>query len=50
MAVHGGAWNIPDELWPAHQEGCQLAWQAGYDLLEQGATAVEAIACAIRIM
>lgn len=50
MAVHGGAWNIPDELWDAHQDGCRKAYEAGMSLLEKGADALEAVATAIRIL
>ena len=50
FAVHGGAWNIPDELWPAHQDGCATAYRAGAEVLASGGSAVEAVATAIRIM
>ena len=50
MAVHGGAWNIPDELWPAHQEGCKAAYQAGYSILEKGGSAVDAIVAAMCVL
>ena len=50
LAVHGGAWNIPDALWPAHKDGCERAWQAGMKVLEAGGPALDAVAAAIRIM
>jgi len=50
MAVHGGAWNIPDALWPAHEAGCARARAAGMAILEAGGAAVEAVAAAIRVM
>lgn len=50
MAVHGGAWNIPDELWEAHDRGCRAAHAAGQAVLEAGGTAADAVAAAIRIM
>lgn len=50
LAVHGGAWNIPDELWPAHQRGCDSAHRAGMAVLERGGSATEAVTAAIAIM
>ncbi len=50
LAVHGGAWNIPDELWPAHREGCAKAHASGMAVLARGGPAVEAVAAAIRVM
>lgn len=50
MAVHGGAWNIPDDLWAAHQSGCRAAHQAGETILAEGGSAVEAVCAAIRVL
>lgn len=50
FAVHGGAWNIPDELWPAHQEGCRRAHALGLGILEAGGSALEAVVAAIRVL
>ena len=50
LAVHGGAWNIPDELWTDHREGCEAAWQAGMTVLCQGGSALAGIAAAIAMM
>jgi beta-aspartyl-peptidase (threonine type) len=50
LAVHGGAWNIPDHLWPAHQEGCAVAYREGLKVLERGGPATEAVAVAIASM
>lgn len=50
FAVHGGAWNIPDALWPAHQAGCANAYAAGMAVLESGGPATEAVTAAIKIM
>lgn len=50
LAVHGGAWNIPDALWPAHQEGCRRAQAAGEAILAAGGSAVAAVCCAIRVL
>lgn len=50
LAVHGGAWNIPDELWPAHQDGCRRAHAAGSAVLRAGGDAASAVVAAIRVM
>jgi len=50
LAVHGGAWNIPDALWDAHATGCEAAHQAGMAILESGGSALEAVCTAIRVM
>ncbi len=50
LAVHGGAWNIPDELWPAHRRGCTESYRAGSAVLARGGSAVDAVAAAIRIL
>ena len=50
LAIHGGAWNIPDALWPAHQAGVRAAHKAGMAVLEDGGSAVEAITLAIRVL
>lgn len=50
IAIHGGAWNIPNSLWPAHQQGIANAHKLGMEVLERGGSAIEAIAAAIRTM
>ena len=50
LAVHGGAWNIPDDLWQPHYNGCSQAYEAGMAILSSGGSAVEAVTAAIRIM
>lgn len=50
IAVHGGAWNIPADLRPAHEAGCFRAYEAGLAVLKAGGRAGEAVAAAIRIM
>ena len=41
--VHGGAWAIPDEACQAHQQGVERAAAAGWDLLERGASSLDAV-------
>lgn len=50
LAIHGGAWNIPYDLWPAHQRGTQRAYQEGMAVLDQGGNALDAITTAIRVL
>src|SRR3984885_8792883 len=47
LIVHGGAWAIPDDMLEAHEQGVFDALQAGYSLLEQGASAVDAVEAAV---
>ncbi len=50
LIVHGGAWKIPDELWPAHQSGCRRALDAGWAVLDSGGSALEAVVGAVRVL
>lgn len=50
MAVHGGAWAIPDELVAAHLSGCREAAAVGYGLLLAGSSAEDAVEAAVRLM
>jgi beta-aspartyl-peptidase (threonine type) len=50
LAVHGGAWDIPDELVEPHRQGLSNALAAGYALLEKGASAVDAVESAVAVM
>ena len=50
LLVHGGAWSIPDDMLEAHEQGVFDALQAGYSLLEDGASAVDAVEAAVSRM
>lgn len=50
LLVHGGAWDIPDDMVEAHQRGVANALAAGYALLQQGAKALDAIEAAVAIL
>jgi beta-aspartyl-peptidase (threonine type) len=50
LAVHGGAWDIPDDLVEPHRRGVSNALGAGYALLEKGASAVDAVEAAVAAM
>ncbi len=50
LIVHGGAWDIPDDLVEAHKLGCKAALMAGWRTLTAGGHALDAVETAIRIM
>jgi len=50
LVVHGGAWDIPDDLVDAHRHGVQQALKAGWAVLAKGGSSVEAVEIAIRYM
>ncbi|HTW44466.1 MAG TPA: isoaspartyl peptidase/L-asparaginase [Acidobacteriaceae bacterium] len=50
LLVHGGAWAIPDDMLEAHEQGVFDALQAGYSLLERGASAIDAVEAAVARM
>ncbi len=50
LIVHGGAWDIPDDEIEPHQAGCRAAIAAGWQILEQGGSALDAVEAAVRVM
>src|SRR5271167_1641481 len=50
LLVHGGAWAIPDDMVEAHRNGVSNALAIGYALLEDGASAVDAVEAAVTIL
>jgi beta-aspartyl-peptidase (threonine type) len=48
LIVHGGAWDIPDDLLEAHRMGCRVALLAGWSILQGGGHALDAVEAAIR--
>ncbi len=50
LAVHGGAWNVPDGEVEPHRAGVATALVAGWTLLRDGASAVDAVEHAVRIL
>ena len=50
LIVHGGAWNIPEQLHQAHTEGCLTAIQQVYPELEKGLSALDAVEKAVNIL
>jgi beta-aspartyl-peptidase (threonine type) len=47
LAVHGGAWEIPDEELDACREGCRRALERGWAILSAGGSALDACEQAI---
>ena len=50
MIVHGGAWDIPNEVIGACQAGCRRALEAGWAILQRGGAAVDAVEAAIVVL
>src|SRR6201993_2158463 len=50
LLIHGGAWAMPDDSVAAHEAGIANALRTGYGLLEQGASAVDAVEAAVAVM
>jgi beta-aspartyl-peptidase (threonine type) len=50
LIVHGGAWAMPENAIPAHENGIANALAAGYAVLEAGGTAVSAVEAAVVVM
>ncbi len=50
LLVHGGAWDIPADQLEAHTRGVSHAAQAGYNLLRQGASSLDAVEAAVTIL
>ncbi len=50
IVVHGGAWAIPDAACQAHQQGVERAAAAGWELLERGASSLDAVEEAVAVL
>ncbi len=50
LAVHGGAWALPDDMVEAHIRGVRNAISAGWGVLGRGGTALDAVEAAVVIM
>jgi len=50
LMVHGGAWDIPDDMVEAHREGIARALKTGYTMLEKGASSLDAVETAVAIL
>ncbi len=50
LVVHGGAWSIPNDMVNAHIEGVRKAMAAGWQVLERGGAALDAVEAAVVVM
>ena len=50
LAVHGGAWNIPDAEVEAHRRGITRALDEGWRALRHGVNALDAVELCVRIL
>lgn len=50
LVVHGGAWAIPDAEVAAHVTGVHAALEAGWRILAEGGSALDACATAVRVL
>lgn len=50
IIVHGGAWYVPDHQRHLYINGCRQAAAAGWELLQAGAPALDAVEAAVRIL
>ncbi len=50
LLVHGGAWAIPDDMLDAHRDGVSNGLAIGYAMLQDGASAVDAVEAAVTIL
>ena len=48
LALHGGAWNIPDSAVEAHRRGLVKPLTEGFDALRKGASALDVVEIAVR--
>ncbi len=50
LIVHGGAWDIPDEAVDVCKAGCERALVAGWSILNQGGSALDAVEAAVVVL
>jgi L-asparaginase / beta-aspartyl-peptidase len=50
LVVHGGAWDIPDDMVETHLSGVRNASAAGWRVLERGGSALDAVEEAVVLM
>ena len=50
IVIHGGAWNIPDNLEQASRDGVKKAAKAGYQVLVSGGSALDAVTEAVKVL
>jgi beta-aspartyl-peptidase (threonine type) len=50
LAVHGGAWNVPDNALADHEVGIGRALRVGWAMLRDGASAMDAVVETVRVL
>jgi L-asparaginase / beta-aspartyl-peptidase len=50
LIVHGGAWDIPDDAVEACKSGCHRALEAGWSILSQGGSALDAVEASVIVL
>ncbi|NKB89953.1 MAG: peptidase T [Acidobacteria bacterium] len=50
LAIHGGAWNVPDTELADHRDGVARALRHAWGLLHGGASAVDTVTAAVRAL
>ena len=50
LILHGGAWDIPQDLLESHRTGMRNAIAAGWKVLQKGGSAVDAVEAAVVVM
>lgn len=50
LAVHGGAWNVPDGDIAPHREGVAKALEAGWRMLARGGDALDVVEAVVRLL
>jgi beta-aspartyl-peptidase (threonine type) len=50
LAIHGGAWNIPDGAVDAHRRGLVAPLTEGFEALRKGASALDVVELAVRLL
>jgi beta-aspartyl-peptidase (threonine type) len=50
LAIHGGAWNIPDASVERHRRGIERALTLAWDALSRGASALDVVELAVRAL
>jgi L-asparaginase / beta-aspartyl-peptidase len=50
LIVHGGAWDIPDEVVEGCKAGCDRALAAGWSILSRGGSSLDAVEAAVVVL
>ncbi|MCX6137407.1 MAG: isoaspartyl peptidase/L-asparaginase [Ignavibacteriales bacterium] len=50
LMIHGGAWDIPDDLVEAHRQGVARALAIGWEILSKGGSSIDAVEKSINAM